>query len=71
MLMFRFLVCPPAKKTEEDNLLRYGQHGGATISEITSEKDVFFKALGVYWLLMIIDPDTTLDDVKKGFGRQG
>ena len=50
---------------ENDSLLLYHKRGGSIIDPATLERDHFTKALGVYWIQMVVEPH-----IIQGFHRQ-
>ena len=53
------------------NTNTYGSKGGRVTSEITGEEDGFIRALGVYWMEMIVnDPALQIENNTTDFHRQ-
>ena len=60
-----FPILSTGRLTDDDSMLLYHKHGGAIIAPGTLTKDHFTKALGLYWIQMIVEPHLI-----KGFHRQ-
>ena len=62
-----FPILSTGRITDAGYTVTYNKHGGKIVCDDTGEEDTFIRALGVYWLEMIIDPALLTNPVPMGF----
>ena len=66
-----FPIISTGRLTDNNNFLIYHKKGGAIVDEATGQRSAFIRALGVYWIQLIVDPGVLTQPGDAGFGRQG
>ena len=62
-----FPILSTGRIADNDNEIWFGTSSGKIVSNSTGEVDCFIRALGVYWIQMVVDEEL----MTPGFVRQG
>ena len=66
-----FPILSTGRLTDQGNYVLYHKTGGAIIDVQTGQRSEFVRALGVYWILLSVDPAILTEPNHVGFGQQG